>query len=1253
MALVVADRVKETSTTSGTGTLTLGGAVDGYQAFSVIGNGNTTYYALIDGTSWEVGLGTYTLSGTTLARTTILSSSNSNNAVNLSTNSKEVFVVYPAGKAVYKDASDNVTLGADLTLGDDLILDSDAAAIQFGDDQEVTLTHVHNSGLTLSAGANATVLNLTSTEAGSGVGPTINLTRDSASPAASDQLGYLNFVGEDAGSNQTNYAQIFAVITDPGSGSEDGKLSFYTITNGSSVLSLDLSGAALTVSGNIVIPNAGNIGSASDTDAIAISSGGVVSFSQVPTFPDDTIETADIQDNAVTLAKMAGLARGKIIYGDASGDPAALAVGSANTFLKTDGTDVSWASPSVALDDIATGDAAATLATSAGNITIDAQGSDTDIILKGTDGGADTVFLTVDGSDGGTASFSHDVKLANDGAVLGFGSGNDVTLTHVHDSGLTLSAGANATALNLTSTDDGGSVAPTINLIRDSASPAASDQLGYLNFVGEDAGSNQTNYAQIIAVITDPGSGSEDGKLSFYTVTSGSNTLSLDLSGTALTVSNDIELASDAAELKFGADSDVTLTHVHNTGLLLNSTMALQFNDASQYINAPSATVLDITATDEVEINATLADVNANLDVSGTYTGGGTMTTGGNIVIPDAGNIGSASDTDAMAISSGGVVAFSAVPTFPNDTIETADIQDNAVTLAKMAGIARGKLIIGDSSGNPSVIGPGNNAQVLTSDGTDIAFADVTASSLAADNITTGDAAVSIATTSGNITIDAQANDTDVIIKVDDAGSSVTAVTFDGSDEGNAIFVNDIQLKSDGALLEFGADLDTTLTHTDGTGLTLNSTNKLTFGDAASFVQQSGDGVLRIDGEATIDLNASTAVTVSNDLQLDSDAAVLGFGVNNDVTLTHVHDTGLLLNGTMQLQFNDASQNITAPSATVLDINATDEVEINATLADINANLDVSGTYTGGGTMTTGGNIVIPDDGTIGSASDTDSIQIRSDGNVAIGASASDTIGFYVYNNTTGDKVGQFTQAHASNSNNALQVNQSGTGAGLYAQVELGTNSAVFGFHNSSSSVGIGTRGYSKSGYGVYGQTGDSSYAGVIGYSEDASAYAILGYANTYGVYATTVTCVGAMSKGSGTFRIPHGLREDYDLCHSFIEGPQCDLIYRGRVDLVNGRATISMNTKYGMTAGTFEWLTKDVQTFTSNETGWDAVKSSFSGDTITIECQSTSSTDTISWMVVAERDDPNIKSSSITDSNGDLLIERPSDPLPPPPSPL
>lgn len=105
MALVVKDRVKETTTTTGTGTYTLAGAATGYQSFSVIGNANTTYYTVTDGTNWEVGLGTYTSSGTTLSRDTILESSNSGNAVNWSAGSKDVFVTYPAEKSVYVDGS--------------------------------------------------------------------------------------------------------------------------------------------------------------------------------------------------------------------------------------------------------------------------------------------------------------------------------------------------------------------------------------------------------------------------------------------------------------------------------------------------------------------------------------------------------------------------------------------------------------------------------------------------------------------------------------------------------------------------------------------------------------------------------------------------------------------------------------------------------------------------------------------------------------------------------------------------------------------------------------------------------------------------------------------------------------------------------------------------------------------------------------------------------------------------------------------
>jgi len=100
MALVLADRVQETTTTTGTGTVTLAGAVSGYQTFAAVGNGNSTYYTIAGGAEWEVGIGTYTSSGTTLSRTTVISSSNSGSLVSFSAGTKNVFVTYPAARAV-------------------------------------------------------------------------------------------------------------------------------------------------------------------------------------------------------------------------------------------------------------------------------------------------------------------------------------------------------------------------------------------------------------------------------------------------------------------------------------------------------------------------------------------------------------------------------------------------------------------------------------------------------------------------------------------------------------------------------------------------------------------------------------------------------------------------------------------------------------------------------------------------------------------------------------------------------------------------------------------------------------------------------------------------------------------------------------------------------------------------------------------------------------------------------------------------
>ena len=315
-------------------------------------------------------------------------------------------------------------------------------------------------------------------------------------------------------------------------------------------------GTLTTLTVDNVIINGSTIGHTGDTDLMTVASGVLTVAGEV------SMTTLDIGGTNVTstAAEINLLDGGTSVGGSITiGDSDGFIINDGGTMKTIPASDIkTYATTPTAADDIAAGDAAINLTTTTGNITIDAQGNDTDIILKGTDGSSDTTFLTIDGSDAGTASFNHDVKLASDASILGF-----------------------------------------------------------------------------------------------------------------------------------GADNDVTLTHVHDTGLLLNGTMALQFNDASQSINAPSATVLDINATDEVEVNATLMDVNANLDVSGTYTGGGTMTTGGNIVIPDAGTIGSASDTDAIAITSGGNIGI-------NTTSPAKKLSVNGPALATISALTDGSTITPD-----------------------------------------------------------------------------------------------------------------------------------------------------------------------------------------------------------------------------------------------------------------------------------------------------------------------------------------------------------------------------------------------------------------------------------------------------------------------------------------------------------------------------------------------------------------------------
>ena len=141
----------------------------------------------------------------------------------------------------------------------------------------------------------------------------------------------------------------------------------------------------------------------------------------------------------------------------------------------------------------------------------------------------------------------------------------------------------------------------------------------------------------------------------------------------------------------------------------------------------------------------------------------------------------------------------------------------------------------------------------------------------------------------------------------------------------------------------------------------------------------------------------------------------------------------------------------------------------------------------------------------------------------------------------------------------------------------------------------------------------------------------------------STLQLLGAMSKGSGSFQIDHPLpskKDTHYLVHSFTESPRADLIYRDKVTLVDGSATVNIDTVAGMTEGTFVLLCDDVQCFTSNESDWKAVKGSVSGNILTIECEDSNSTADVAWMVIGDRKDKHILETPWTDENGKPIIE-------------
>jgi len=448
--------------------------------------------------------------------------------------------------------------------------------------------------------------------------------------------------------------------------------------------------------------------------------------------------------------------------------------------------------------------------------------------------------------------------------------------------------------------------------------------------------------------------------------------------GRARIIADLVGFSTDSGVLNFGADKEITLTHDPDDGLILK-------HAATADDSFPELTFQ--TGDTDIAVNDLLGRI--NFQAPDEAAGTDAILVAGAIAAISEGDFSSSANatslifqtgasetaTTKMTLSSGGNLDVTGVISGAGFTAGSAVLAEAELEL--LDGLTAGTAIASkvvttdaniDSTGmrNLTISGEIDAATGDFSGAVDVAGATTTAAITASGIIKTDDTTAATSTTDGSLQTD--------------GGLSVAA---------DAVIGDDLLLLSDAAVLNFGADSEIKLTHVHNTGLLLTDsggTPTLQFHDAnesfasdgskiimtsggTTFNMPSSDGsngqALATDGSGTLSFVSVAANTPSSadaqalgsaslewsDLFL-ADAGTIQFGNDQDVILTHVADTGLLLSGTNVIQFNDASQNIGAPSNAILDINATDEIELNATLVDVNANLDVSGTITSGGVIT-------------------------------------------------------------------------------------------------------------------------------------------------------------------------------------------------------------------------------------------------------------------------------------------------------------